>query len=215
MNPFLYTKLNSETLLRNIDNMIKCKYKQGVGMKKNEMTEATVKCFAKDGLDFEMSSVAEELGISLKELEEAFPTKEELMLATLEKGFVDIQKEKERILALEIPTIEKLKKVMSAMPDQYGIVDFRKLERLKHEYPRVADALMEELEANWQPIFDLIDEGIINGEIRKISTVVFQTMFNATLNAFLTSDILMDNGIEYYSALAEIVEVLIEGVRLK
>ena len=137
------------------------------------------------------------------------------MLATLEKGFVDIQKEKERILALEIPTIEKLKKVMSAMPDQYGIVDFRKLERLKHEYPRVADALMEELEANWQPIFDLIDEGIINGEIRKISTVVFQTMFNATLNAFLTSDILIDNGIEYYSALAEIVEVLIEGVRLK
>ena len=51
------------------------------------------------------------------------------------------------------------------------------------------------------------------GAIRKVSIPILKTAFESTIESFLTGDVLVKNEIPYETAMQELIDMLIEGVR--
>ena len=164
------------------------------------------------GLKFTMDDIAKEMHIAKKTIYQSFSSKEELMRAMLDAGFRVIHERKKEILHSDMPLAEKLAAVMIAMPDQYDLLDFRKLSGLSQSYPEVNAHLKAHLENDWEPVIALMEEGIRTGELREVSVPIVRLMFTASVEAFLSSDTLTQEKISYSEALEELIGIIMKGI---
>ena len=183
-----------------------------VDEKNLEILEMTMQEFQKNGLKFTLNDIASSMHIAKKTIYQYYASKEDLLIGLLDYGFSEIHEKKRMILASDLPPAEKLKEAMIAMPDQYQLLDFRMLSTLSEKYPRAASALKDHLESDWEPIVALIEEGISKGIFRDISVAVLKTMFTASLEAFLSTEVLQENGISYQEALEDMMTVIMGGI---
>lgn len=180
---------------------------------RKEILEGTIVLFNRNGLKFTMDELAALIHRSKKTIYVVFPDKAALLSSMAEYVFRSIKEtEKEIYSTPELETVEKLRKLLGAMPEQYQTVDFRKLYILKDKYPEVYQKVQDGLESGWEPTIDLLKKGMKEGKIRRISIPVFKTMFEATLEQFFQRDVLVENGITYNRALEEVVNIMLDGI---
>lgn len=180
---------------------------------RKEILEGTIVLFNRNGLKFTMDELAALIHRSKKTIYVVFPDKAALLSSMAEYVFRSIKEtEKEIYSTPELETVEKLRKLLGAMPEQYQTVDFRKLYILKDKYPEVYQKVQDGLESGWEPTIDLLKKGMKEGKIRRISIPVFKTMFEATLEQFFQRDVLVENGITYNRALDEVVNIMLDGI---
>lgn len=184
----------------------------------NEIRLSIMQCamrlYQKQGLYFTLDDIASELHIAKKTIYKYFKNKEELLISVLDYAYQDIYQEKQKILASSLPYIEKLKRVMIALPDDYVQLDLGQLNRLDEQYPNVYTKLQEYLRSQWDPIIHLLEEGIKENELRAFSIPVFQNLFIAGVESLLNQDALKENHMTYKQGLEELIEILVEGVRV-
>lgn len=181
-------------------------------MTEDEIIASATKQFYQDGLKFTMLDVAEDLHIAKKTIYQFYSSKEELLIGMLDHGFGKIQNQKREILAESIPYKEKVRKVMIAIPEQYTVLDFRRLSELKEKYPKAYRVLRRHLETDWDPIIELLENGMREGKIRKISIPVLKTMITASFDAFLSTDALKDSKVAYTEALNDMMNIIMNGI---
>lgn len=180
---------------------------------RENIIQCAIKCFEKDGLHFTMNDIARDMHIAKKTIYGLFETKEDLLCAMLDTGFAKIHADKKRILQSDLAVADKLEKVMIAMPDQYSVLDFRKLSELEGKYPAAHALLIRHLENDWEPVNALIEEGIRQGIIQNVSIPLFRSIFTASIEAFLFGDVLEKETISYAEALDELMRILMNGIR--
>ncbi len=181
-------------------------------MTEKEIIASATKQFYKIGLKFTMQDVAADLHIAKKTIYQFYASKEDLLIGMLDFGFGAIQEQKRQILAEKIPYKEKVRKVMIAIPDQYAVLDFRKLSDLKEKYPKAYKVLRKHLENDWDPIIDLLEQGKKEGRVQDISIPVLKIMVTATLDAFLSTDTLKTSKVAYNDALNEMMNIILDGI---
>ncbi len=180
---------------------------------RREILEATIELFNQCGLRFTMDQLASGIHRSKKTLYVVFPDKQTLLDAMVDYVFDSIKESETELLAdPSMNTVEKLKRVLGAMPDRYDKVDLRSLYVLREKYPRIYAHVQRRLESGWEPTIKLMEQGISEGVIRPVSIPIFQTMMSATLEQFFQRDILIEHGIPYSDALQEVVDILLEGI---
>ena len=178
-----------------------------------EILEATIGIFREKGLKFTMDDLAATLHRSKKTIYVYFPDKKQLLDAMVDHIFDSIQVSKQEILAQASgDTVEALRHMLGAMPEEYRNIDLRQLYVLKEKYPKIYLHVERRLENDWEPTIALLEQGMREGVIRPISIPVFQTMMQATLEQFFQRDILVRQGISYTEALAQVVDILIDGI---
>lgn len=183
---------------------------------RKDILDGTIVLFNRNGLKFTMDELAALIHRSKKTIYAVFPDKGSLLRSMAEYVFRSIKEtEKEIYDDPELETMEKLRKLLGAMPEQYQTVDFRKLYVLKDKYPDVYTKVQEGLESGWEPTIELLRKGMKEGKIRRVSIPVFKTMFEATLEQFFQRDVLVENGITYNRALEEVVNILIDGIVIR
>lgn len=181
-------------------------------MTEEEIIASATRQFYRLGLKFTMQDVANDLHIAKKTIYSFYTSKEDLLVGMLDYGFGEIQKQKRAILAENIPDEEKLRKVMIAIPDQYQVLDFRKLALLKTKYPTAYKTMKKHLETDWDPIIALLEKGMKEGKIRHISIPVLKTMVTATFDSFLSTDTLYTSKVAYTDALNEMMDIIMDGI---
>ena len=169
--------------------------------------------FREKGLKFTMQDIAGRLHIAKKTMYKLFASKEELLLALLDDGYEKIHAEKRRIIESDLPLLEKIEKVIIAMPAQYEVLDFRQLDDLYVKYPTVAKALSDHLKNDWDPTIALLQEGIKEGVIRDINIDVLRMMITSSIQSFMASDELQHHDIAYSDALESMMDILMRGIR--
>ena len=172
----------------------------------------TIQLFQAKGLKFTLDELASELRISKKTIYQYFPSKEAILNEVVEYGFRRIQAKKTAILTSELTTVERLKRVLIAMPNEYEQIDFSSLKGLEKIYPQVAKNLQAHFESDWEPIFALIEQGIDEEVIRPVKLVVLKMTLTAAFNYFLSTNDLESSGLTYREALQELVEVVMHGL---
>ena len=99
------------------------------------------------------------------------------------------------------------------MPNQYDGMEFGQLYMIKDTHPSVYDCIAKRLESGWEPTIKLLEDGIMTGKLRQFSIPIMKTMMETTLEQFFQKDVLMKNGIPYNTAVNEVVNILINGIK--
>ncbi|HCW22215.1 MAG TPA: TetR/AcrR family transcriptional regulator [Lachnospiraceae bacterium] len=178
---------------------------------RGQIIDAAIGMYARQGLKFTMQDIANEMHISKKTIYTEFTSKEELLLAVVDDGFANIYREKAAVIRDgSLSPREKLKKVMIAMPDEYRLIDFGRMDGLKEKYPEVYDQVRMYLQTGWEPTLRLIAEGKRDGWIRESANIgILQTMFTASIEAFIRGD---SAGESYTEALNDMMDILLDGI---
>ena len=178
--------------------------------------EATISVFNKKGIKFTMDDVAKEISISKKTLYNAFRDKGELFSSIVDYCFDNIKKSEQEVIDDEsLGTVEKLRKLLGAMPKAYQNINFENLYMLKDKYPKIYDKVEERLEAGWDGTIDLIEKGIAEGALRPVNTLIVKSMFESTLEKFFQNNILVQCNLSYAEGLSEVVNLIVDGLRVR
>ena len=180
---------------------------------KDRIMEGATTCFKDKGIRFTMDDLAETLGMSKKTIYTVFAGKDELMVALVDHVFASIKSSEEKVLwDKNMNTVEKLRRLMGVFPDAYKDINFQGVYELRERYPEIYELVEERLETGWESTIALLEQGMLEGSIRKISIPIFKMMFEASLEQFFQRDILQRNGISYQQGLTEVVDILIDGI---
>ena len=176
---------------------------------KEVILEGTIKAFNEKGLKFTMDDVAKILGMSKKTIYTVFRDKESMFLA-----MVDYIKESEQQIVEDdaLSTVEKIRRILGVIPESYRDVDFRQLYLLKDKYPVIYKQVEKRLETGWETTIQLLEQGMAEGVIRKVSIPIVKMMLEATVEQFFQRDILIQSGLSYLEALDEVVSILVNGI---
>lgn len=101
------------------------------------------------------------------------------------------------------------------MPESYKTIDFRQLYLLREKYPAIYAKVEERLETGWENTIALLEQGMAEGVVRKVSIPIVKMMLEASLEQFFQRDILIRNDIGYFEALDEVVHVIVDGIAVK
>lgn len=183
---------------------------------REEIMEATIDEFNEKSLKFTMDDIAKRIGISKRTLYTVFPDKETLFLETVDYCFAAIKEGERKILEDEsLTTLEKIKAVLIVLPEKYKSIDWRQIYVLKEKYPRIHKKMEKRIETEWEATIELLEKGIKEGSLKKISIPVFKIITESSIEGFLRSSVLIDNEISYNKALEDMVEILMEGISSK
>ena len=178
-----------------------------------KILNAAIEEFTERGLKFTMNDVAKNLGMSKKTIYTIYESKEEMLLALADYCFQDIKKSEQAILQDEsMDVLTKIEKIMVVLPEKYQNIGLSNLYQLKEKYPHVYQRTAKYLETDWDATISLLEQGMQEKKIRKISIPVLKTMLESTIQQFFASDVLIRNGISYEDALQEMIQILICGI---
>ena len=184
---------------------------------RTKILESTITVFNRKGLKLTMSDIAKEISISKKTIYKEFESKDELFDEMVDYIF-DTIKEKEAEIAgnKKLGTIERLRALLGAMPENYQGLNFQDLHPLKEKFPEVYKKIENRLETGWETTIDLIEQGKKEGVIRKDADVRFvKIMLEASIEKMLSDDMLERNNIKYVDALNAVVDILVDGIAVR
>lgn len=175
--------------------------------------EGTLAVFNKKGIKFTMDDIARTLGISKKTIYTVFDDKESMFMSMVDYLFDNIKKSEQMVLEDEsLSTLEKIRKILGVMPEGYKNIDFRQLYMLRDKYPVIYQRVEERLETGWESTVALLEQGMAEGVVRKVSIPIVKMMLEASLEQFFQRDVLIRNEISYMEGLEEVVGILVDGI---
>ncbi|MCR5278921.1 MAG: TetR/AcrR family transcriptional regulator [Lachnospiraceae bacterium] len=173
-----------------------------------------ISLFNEKGLKFTMDDVASDCRISKKTMYVIFKDKEEMFLAVVDYLFDGIKMSESLVLGDDsLSTVEKIRKILGVMPESYKEMDFGRFYLLRDKYPAIFAKVEERLETGWETTLELLEQGQKEGVIRKVDISLVKLMFEATLEQFFRRDYISKNNFNYNETLAEVVDILIEGIK--
>lgn len=181
---------------------------------REQILGATILVFNRKGMKFTMDDIARELGMSKKTIYTVFADKQELVYDMVDYCFDSIKESEQKVMKnAELSTLEKIQEILGVLPEGYKEIDFSQLYILRDKYPRIYTRVEERLESGWDATMELLQRGMNEGVIRKVDTALVKVMFEATLEQFFRRDVLVKNGITYSDALAEVVDIICNGIK--
>ncbi len=183
---------------------------------REKILEGTIRVFRDRGLKFTMDQLSARLGMSKKTIYQIFSSKQEVLLAMVDYLF-DRIKDSEREIAQDSQrtTLEKIRAVLSVLPDSYREIDFQQLYLLRDKYPEIYQRVEERLESGWETTLALMKQGMEEQVIRPVPLPIFKMMMEASLEQFFRRDILMRNGMTYVEGLEAVVDLLLQGAETR
>jgi AcrR family transcriptional regulator len=188
-------------------------YKDDNSELREKILMSTMEVFNSKGLKFTMDDIAKNISISKKTIYKVFNDKEEMFLELVDYLFDGI-KDAEMQVANDpsLSTLDKIRKILGVMPNSYMDIDFRQLYMLRDKYPKIYEKVEERLENGWELTISLIEQGMKEGVVRPVKIPVLKMMFEASLEQFFRRDVLISNKMTYQDGLAEVVDIIIDGI---
>lgn len=182
---------------------------------KEKILKGTIQVFNKKGLKLTVDDVAEELHMSKKTIYKEFRGKDEIFDAMVDYVYDNIKAKEKEILETEgYTTLEKIKLLLSAMPESYRNINFQELYPLSEKYPKVYRKLQRRIETGWEPTFRLLEQGRDEGLIRQDADFgIFKIMMEATLERAFEQNVMKGSGKKYNDFLNEVVDILLNGIK--
>ena len=181
---------------------------------RTKIINAAILAFNEDGVRFTMDSVAASIGISKKTIYKFFKSKDDLILAAIDAGFDEVKVSEQRIISdNSLDIVEKIKRVITVIPDQYTTIDWRKLNEFETYYPAAFKLINARVTTGWDNTFALLNTAMKEGRIKTVNIYLLKSMIESCIAGFISNGTLLGQGIEYKDALSAMIEIIIEGIR--
>ena len=175
--------------------------------------EATIEEFREKGFKFTMDDMARRLGMSKKTIYQVVRDKESLFFDTATYIYEQIKKSEQAVMDDDrLTTMEKIKAILIAMPDSYSELDWRQIYQLENSYPRIFARVRVMMEQQWDNTIELLRRGMNEGVIRNVPIPIVKTMFEAALEKYMETTVLIDAGLSFEAAVNGTLDILMKGI---
>lgn len=183
-------------------------------MLREKILDGAVRVYRKKGIKFTMDDLAKEISMSKKTIYTVFRDKKHLIYDLVNYVFDQIKESEAAVVNDDsLSTTEKLRRVLSLMPESFTGVDFPSLYDYKDKYPKAYRAVRERLESGWDTTLGIVKQGIEDGSFRDVDLHLFQMIYEAAVERFLSTGELDKYGIHYGEALDGLSDMLINGIK--
>ena len=178
--------------------------------------EGALKVFREKGPKFTMDDLASEMKMSKKTIYTIFDDKNELMCEMMDYAFDLIKSAEDKVYENpNLGTIERIRGILAVLPESHYGFDYRAMDSLAAKYPMAYEKMKERLDSGWEKTMELLKKGMEDGEIRPINLEIFKLMYKACVEKLLMGDFLKNSDLDYPKALAEVVDVMVDGIIVK
>ena len=130
-------------------------------MLREKILDGAVRVYRKKGIKFTMDDLAKEISMSKKTIYTVFRDKKHLIYDLVNYVFDQIKESEAAVVNDDsLSTTEKLRRVLSLMPESFTGVDFPSLYDYKDKYPKAYKAVRERLESGWEATLGVVRQGI-------------------------------------------------------
>ena len=178
--------------------------------------EGALKVFREKGPKFTMDDLASEMKMSKKTIYTIFTDKNELMCDMMDYAFDMIKAAEDKVCAdSTLTTLEKVRGILAVLPESHYGFDYSAMRHLAEKYPMAYQKMTDRLDSGWETTMDILNKGIQDGDFRKIDLDIFKLMYEACIDKLLMGDFLDTSDVDYPTALAEVVSVMVDGIVIK
>lgn len=171
---------------------------------------AAIDLWSEESRDFTMSDLATRLRISKKTLYVHFDSKDAMLLAAIDRWFDDVKAAEQAIIAdPDLSTLEKFRQVVIVQPATHGPIASAPLARHLEARPEARRRVLDHLESGWEPVLDLLREGIDAGEIRPVDVDIVRTVIESTFERLVTDPSAMG---DWTRSLDAMMDLLVGGL---
>ena len=168
--------------------------------------EGALKVFKEKGPKFTMDDLATEMKMSKKTIYTIFSDKNELMCDMMDYAFDLIKAAEDKVYNDESLGI------VAVLPESHYGFDYSAMHQLANKYPMAYQKMNDRLDGGWEKTMELLRKGIEEGAIRDVDLNIFKLMYEACVDRLLMGDYLKSSGMDYPTALAEVVDVMVDGI---
>ena len=181
-----------------------------------KILQGALKVFREKGPKFTMDDLASEMKMSKKTIYTIFTDKNELMCEMMDFAFDMIKDAEDKIYNDTSKNItEKIRGILAVLPESHYGFDYTAMRQLADKYPMAYKKMTDRLDSGWEKTMELLNSGIEAGQIRQIDLRVFKLMYEACVEKLLMGDFLEKSEVDYPTALAEVVDVMVDGIIIK
>lgn len=178
--------------------------------------EGALKVFREKGPKFTMDDLASKMKMSKKTIYTIFTDKNELMCDMMDYAFDMIKVAEDNVYANpELGTVEKIRGILAVLPESHYGFDYTAMRQLADKYPMAYQKMTDRLDSGWEKTMGIMKAGIESGELRAVNFEIFKLMYEASVDKLLMGDFLKNSDIDYPTALAEVVDVMVDGIIIK
>ncbi len=178
--------------------------------------EGALKVFREKGPKFTMDDLATEMKMSKKTIYTIFADKNELMCDMMDFAFDLIKAAEDKVYYdNNLTTVEKIRGILAVLPESHYGFDYTAMRQLAEKYPAAYQKMIDRLDGGWEKTMELLRRGIAEGELRPLNLEIFKLMYEACVDKLLMGGFLKSNDVSYPEALAEVVDVMIDGIVTK
>lgn len=169
--------------------------------------------YQEKGLNFTMESLSKRMGISKKTLYQLVKSKEEVIGLLINQARDSIKEKQRAILENDsIDVVEKIRCILTVVPEFHNVFSYRKLLEIKLTYPILYKKLVDMLNDDWEPTFNLFNQGVMENKIKKVNINLFKEMYIAALTSIYNKDLMTAGDISYKELLSDIISILVDGI---
>lgn len=177
------------------------------------LLEQAIEAFNEKGAKFTIDDISKALNISKKTVYTVYSDKESLLQAMLEDGFASIKANEQAIYENDtLSTLEKIKAIIIVLPERFKHLDFKQFVTIKEKYPKLFKEMQRRIESGWDSTIALLEQGIAEGVLRPIPIPILKAMIEASIEHFLDSDVLPNQGYAYIDCLEGMMAILMHGI---
>ncbi len=183
---------------------------------RQSIMDSVISQFNLKGMKFTMDDISKELHISKKTIYKEFNDKDELFLATVDYGFSAIKRKEAEVLADDsLGLVDKIARLIVCLPDSYKNIDFRRVYQLREKYPDVYAQVARRIESDWEETEKLLSKAMDEGLIKKVPIPILKLTIEGAIEKFLSSDELSRTEVSYEDSLNDMIDIIINGIRIK
>jgi AcrR family transcriptional regulator len=183
---------------------------------KERIIKAAIEEIHEKGVKFSVDDLAKRLGISKRTMYQYFPSKMEILDTIIDQIFNEMNEKAMKIIEDDqLSLLEKIKSVITVLPDHYEIISLTILDQLKRYYPEQHAKMSSYLEDDWELLRVLIEQGMREGVIVNMNLSLVMKVVIDTMNSTLDTKFYRENNITISEALAGIVDILLFGLVAK
>lgn len=181
------------------------------------MRERIMKAFIEElqdkGIKFTMDDLARRLGISKRTLYEHFSSKAELLDTIIEQTMHESDAKTEEIMKNDtLSLLDKLKAVMTVLPNHFELYDNRILEQMKRVYPEQWSKIDKALRDDWEMLRILLEQGMEEGIILRHNAAFIVKVITDAFNSTLDQRFFAKQNISLPDALKSIADIMLYGL---
>ncbi|MCM1989586.1 TetR/AcrR family transcriptional regulator [Oceanirhabdus seepicola] len=179
---------------------------------KDKIIKEALELFNEKGIKFSMDSLARKLNMAKKTIYANFPSKDELSVAIIHSIFKNIKDQEKNIMNSDLPIIDKLKKVLTLLPDNINNFNYGRLYELRSMRPDLYSYVDDHFKADWENTTFLFNEAITDGVIREFDMTVMRNILIGIFQSIFDPYSPIENCGDYKRTLEDMVELLLRGV---